>query len=150
MYAQALLSSINLRMELRNFIFDVEMDQGDADLLGLDVITNESPVEVKQRVVHRKSVTEKFTFSESEFYSSVTSWKVGFSIPSSLFGVGVEFGFEHNKENGEGSSGETTHENEKEVVSERVIIVPPFTSVEACSFTSFKDKADLPYTAEGK
>jgi len=132
--------------------------QGTIDFMGIDTISNGGEVDISQQLTHRKSVTTSYSVSHERYWSYASSVSFSFGLSyefdfSGLFfsGLGTSISFGFDLDDSWGSSGGFNYgrEDTVEISTERVISVPPFTHVQACTLLGMIENFSRSYTAVG-
>ncbi len=113
-------------------------------MLGLDSIYNKSPAESTLTITHTKTVTESTSFTNSK----TTTHTAGATVSASFFGVTAEAHYEFSTASEESSTMST--EKTTEISVSRTVVVPPLTSIQACSVLKTLDNFKVDYTAHGR
>ncbi|CAG7721833.1 unnamed protein product [Allacma fusca] len=132
------------------------------NVLGLDIIDNNSGATVTHTIDHRKRFTETYDFTETHSWEYVVDWELKFEAslkypsnssnsteePLAALGIEVSLAGDDRKDSYDEST--INFFKDKEVVSTRKIQLEPYTSVQACSLTNFENGLSLKYLAKGR
>ncbi|CAG7721831.1 unnamed protein product [Allacma fusca] len=142
--------------------FELEKNEEDdisESMLGLDRIDNQSEATITHTVDHRKKFSETFIFTESHSWEHLKTWSLDIDIskefvipttPPIPAKVEVKLGWEHEKKEAGETINSTSFTKEREVISSRSVMLEPYSSVQACSISSFENKLKLNYRAKAR
>lgn len=136
--------SEGLILEMTEFVFNTDPFGNKNDFLGIEKIVNDSPATINQMITHRKRITEIHTVTTNRTWTSIKTKEVKVKV---VF-VTVTKTTTTKWEEAESETISTTEY--REVSVSRLVSVPPYTSIQACSKISIKEDVDIEYIAKAK